>query len=257
MSDTELSVVCKSCGSEVSPYVTECPYCGARLRKRAPKLERHGDALEAKLRPGGTRLGARLRAALPDGPDGERPYATLAVILASAALLIVGAATGKSLSAIGGLVVPFDDEWWRFLTAPFAYTDVGYLFVAGLGLAIFASALERRLGSAATLVLLAACGSLGALAGAGVANALDAEVAIAGGNGMALGALAAWLAIRRSEARRAIDEDYDPIAVSVAAAVLLALPIVEGSADVFAGLAGGLIGGLAGLAAASLRSGRG
>ena len=24
----ELSVVCKSCGSEVSPYVTECPYCG-------------------------------------------------------------------------------------------------------------------------------------------------------------------------------------------------------------------------------------
>ena len=50
MSETELSVVCKSCGSEVSPYVTECPYCGARLRKRAPKLERRGDAIEAKKR---------------------------------------------------------------------------------------------------------------------------------------------------------------------------------------------------------------
>ncbi len=49
MSETELSVICKNCGSEVSPYVTECPYCGARLRKRAPKLERRGDALEAKL----------------------------------------------------------------------------------------------------------------------------------------------------------------------------------------------------------------
>ena len=48
MSETELSVICKNCGSEVSPYVTECPYCGARLRKRAPKLERRGDALEAK-----------------------------------------------------------------------------------------------------------------------------------------------------------------------------------------------------------------
>jgi hypothetical protein len=29
MSETELSVICKNCGSEVSPYVTECPYCGA------------------------------------------------------------------------------------------------------------------------------------------------------------------------------------------------------------------------------------
>ncbi len=50
MSETELSVICKNCGSEVSPYVTECPYCGARLRKRAPKLERRGDALEARPR---------------------------------------------------------------------------------------------------------------------------------------------------------------------------------------------------------------
>ena len=48
MAETELSVVCKSCGAEVSPYVTECPYCGTRLRKRAPKLERHGDELQAR-----------------------------------------------------------------------------------------------------------------------------------------------------------------------------------------------------------------
>jgi uncharacterized OB-fold protein len=30
----DLFVVCKNCGSEVSPYVTECPYCGQRVRKR-------------------------------------------------------------------------------------------------------------------------------------------------------------------------------------------------------------------------------
>ena len=48
MAGPELSVVCKSCGSEVSPYVTECPYCGTRLRKRAPKLERRGDELSAR-----------------------------------------------------------------------------------------------------------------------------------------------------------------------------------------------------------------
>ena len=35
-------MICKSCGSEVSPYITECPYCGNRLRKRAPKLDRDG-----------------------------------------------------------------------------------------------------------------------------------------------------------------------------------------------------------------------
>ena len=54
---------------------------------------------------------------------------------------------------------------------------------------------------------------------------------IAGGNGMALGAVAAWFAIRRAEAQHAIDHDYDPIGVAVAAAVLLALPIFESTAD--------------------------
>jgi len=254
VSETELSVVCKSCGSEVSPYVTECPYCGARLRKRAPKLERHGDALEARRRPSGLGLGRRLRAALPDD---SRPYATVAVILASAALLVVRTAIAEPLSSVGALIVPFEDAWWRLLTTPFAYSDVGYLFVVGLALAIFATGLERRLGSVPTLVLLLACGSLGALGGAGVANAIgDDVVTIAGGNGMAIGALAAWFAIRRAEARRAIDEEYDPIGVTIAAAVLLALPIVEGSADVFAGLAGGAVGALAGFAASSLRPGR-
>ena len=59
MSETELSVICKNCGSEVSPYVTECPYCGARLRKRAPKLERRGDGFEPK--PSKRRRRPRLR----------------------------------------------------------------------------------------------------------------------------------------------------------------------------------------------------
>ena len=42
MSRADLFVVCKNpeCGAEVSPYVTECPYCGTRLQKRAPKLDK-------------------------------------------------------------------------------------------------------------------------------------------------------------------------------------------------------------------------
>lgn len=255
MSETELSVICKNCGSEVSPYVTECPYCGARLRKRAPKLERRGDALEAKPRrgPASRLFRVRLRRRSESAGAVRRPYATLAAILGSAVLLLVQKASGESLMTLGALAVPFEDEWWRFLTAPFAYADVGYLFVVAVALAIFSIGLERRLGSFPTAVLLLACGALGMLAATGIANARDEIAVIAGGNGMALSALAAWFAIRRSEARGAIDQEYDTVGVAVAAAVLLALPIFESTADVFAGIAGGVVGGLAGIAASALR----
>jgi membrane associated rhomboid family serine protease len=252
MSETELSVICKNCGSEVSPYVTECPYCGARLRKRAPKLERRGDALEARPRRRGARLRGRLRRRAADTVS-ERPYATSAAIAGSATLLIVQKATGATLSQVGGLTVPFEDQWWRLFTAPFAYVDVGYLFVVAVALAIFAAGVERRLGSIAVGFLLIACGALGMLAATGVAEAESRIAVIAGGNGMALGAMAAWFAIRRAEARHSIDQEYDLVGVAVAAAVILLLPVFESSADVFAGLAGGAVGGLAGLAASALR----
>ncbi len=259
MSETELSVICKNCGSEVSPYVTECPYCGARLRKRAPKLERRGDGLEAK--PGRRPRGAIFRLKLRregrgERPPAARPYATLAAIVGSAVLLLLQKATGESPLTFGALLTPIEDDWWRFLAAPFVYADVGYLFVVALGLAIFGLGLERRLGSFATAVLLLACGALGMLAAAGIADAWGDVEVLSGGNGMALGALAAWFAIRRSESRGAVDQDYDAVGVAVAAAVLLALPIFESTADPFAGLAGGVVGALAGLTAARL-SGKG
>ncbi|HEU4906812.1 MAG TPA: rhomboid family intramembrane serine protease [Solirubrobacterales bacterium] len=253
MSETELSVICKNCGSEVSPYVTECPYCGARLRKRAPKLERRGDGLEPRPRRGPASRLFRIKLPSLGGDRPARPYATPAAIVGPALLLLVEKALGASLLDVGALLVPFADAWWRFLVAPFAYADVGYLFVVALGLAIFGPGVERRLGSVATAILLLACGALGMLAASGVANAMDDVVVIAGGNGIALGAVAAWFAIRRSEARHSIDRDYDPIAVAVAAVVLLALPIFESTADPVAGVAGAMVGGLAGLAAARLR----
>jgi membrane associated rhomboid family serine protease len=252
MSETELSVICKNCGSEVSPYVTECPYCGARLRKRAPKLERRDGALEAQ-RP------RRRRRMLPPRPAilaADRPYATLVTILGSAILLLVQQATGYELISFGGLVVPFAEDWWRYLSAPFAYGDVGYLFVVALALAIFSTGVERRLGTAPTALLIVACGSLGMLAAVGVANSQDDLAVIAGGNGIALGMLAAWFTLRRAEARGAIDQEYDWIGVAVCAAVLLLLPVFT-SADVVAGLAGGVVGGLAGLLAAVVRPSHG
>lgn len=251
MSETELSVICKNCGSEVSPYVTECPYCGARLRKRAPKLERRGDGLEAQQP---RRRRRRLRR--PGRPafavSTERPYATIGVILASAVLLLIQKASGDSLATFGGLVVPLETEWWRVLTAPFAYIDVGYLFVVAVGLAIFGTGIERRLGTLPTAVLLIACGALGMLAASVVADARGEFTVVAGGNGMALGAVAAWFAIRRAEVHGAIGEDYDAIGVAVAAAVLIALPLFAPTADFVAGLVGGAVGALAGVATSAL-----
>jgi membrane associated rhomboid family serine protease len=251
MSETELSVICKNCGSEVSPFVTECPYCGARLRKRAPKLERRGDGLEAQ-----EPRRKRRRRPRPGRPSfavsTDRPYATIAIVAASVILLLIQKASGDALSTFGGLVVPLEDEWWRVFTAPFAYIDVGYLFVVAVGLAIFGTGLERRLGTMPTAVLLVACGALGMLAASVVANAQDDFTVVAGGNGMALGAVAAWFAIRRAEVQGAIGEDYDAIGVAVAAVVLIALPLFAPTANFFACLVGGAVGALAGLAATTL-----
>lgn len=252
MSETELSVICKNCGSEVSPYVTECPYCGARLRKRAPKLERRDGGLEAQRpRRRRRRIFPRRR---PEALSADRPYATLTVILGSAILLLVQEASGDAISTFGGIVVPVYEDWWRYLTAPFNYGDVGYLFVVAVALAIFATGIERRLGTAPTAILLVACGSLGMIAGTAVASGQGDIDVLVGGNGMALGAVAAWFAIRRAEANGAIDQEYDTIGVAVTAAVLIALPLFVPSADLVAGLVGGLVGGLAGLATSALHS---
>src|SRR5712672_116223 len=96
-SGADLFVVCKQCGSEVSPYIAECPYCGHRLRRRAPKLPRARTATRSPRGPkrlgrlfGRTRLGRR-RALRGDGFGGggyrwgARPYATIALVSASCA----------------------------------------------------------------------------------------------------------------------------------------------------------------------------
>jgi membrane associated rhomboid family serine protease len=255
----ELSVVCKSCGSEVSPYVTECPYCGTRLRKRAPKLERRGDELTARET---RRARRRRRAAERRAAAGERlaaaagrPYVTLAAILGPAVLLLVQRSADLSLFQVGALSgTPLTDEWWHYLAAPFVYNDIGYLFVIGLAMALFVPALERRLGSVATLLMLVACGALGALAAPQIDDLFgDGFTLISGGNGIALGAVGAWAVMRRDEALGEPAEEFDWIPVTVAACVLLLLPLVNDWANPWAGIVGGLVGMGAGFTASRAR----
>ena len=196
-SSPELSVVCKSCGNEVSPYVTECPYCGTRLRKRAPKLERVGD--EVRPREGRRERRARKAAERRQRAEArsarfelaaERPLATIAAILIPAVVLIVERASNLSVFDLGAIVGPVGDEWWRYLAAPFVYDDVGYLFACGLALAIFLPGIERRVGPVPAMLLVIGCGALGMLAADGLDSAFGDGIAVAaGGNGIALGVL--------------------------------------------------------------------
>jgi membrane associated rhomboid family serine protease len=254
VSSPELSVVCRSCGEEVSPYVTECPYCGTRLRKRAPKLELRGEELTPKQS-----RRARRRQARAQRTDRitERPYAVLAAILIPAAIVLIRVASAPlDTFGLGGILGPVGDEWWRYLTAPFIYPDVGYLFVASVGIAMFGVPVEQRLGTIPTAILIVACGALGMV----VADAMETAFApandilfAAGGNGIALGLLAAWAVIRGAEARSNPHEDVEVIGAAVAAAVLILLPLVDDFANVFAGLGGALVGAACGLVAVYAR----
>lgn len=261
MSETELSVVCKSCGAEVSPYVTECPYCGARLRKRAPELERRDGGLEPKLTRRERRRQRKLKAREQRRDRGriagvatgsELSWATSFLVTVPVVALLVRIAAGWSPVTLGALTVPADGGWWRLLSTPFVYDSIGYLFVVALALVVFVPGIERRLGTVATVLLLIACGVLGALAAFGVESARGGAAVITGGNGIALGAIAAWYFTARSEARAA-GEPVDVAGVGISAAVILLLPLVVDGADVWAGLAGGLVGGLAALVAARAR----
>jgi membrane associated rhomboid family serine protease len=254
VSSPELSVVCRSCGEEVSPYVTECPYCGTRLRKRAPKLELRGD----ELTPRQSRR-ARRRSARAQRTDrlAERPYATIAAILIPAILVLLRVASPTlDTFGLGGIVGPVGNDWWRYLVAPFIYPDIGYLFVASVGIAIFGVAVEQRLGTIPTAILIVACGALGMLAADGMETAFAPDNDIlfaAGGNGIALGLLACWAVIRAAEVRSRPGEDVEVIGAAVAAAVLILLPLVDDFANVFAGLGGALVGAACGFVAAFAR----
>jgi membrane associated rhomboid family serine protease len=181
----------------------------------------------------------------------------IAAILIPAVLLLLRVAS-PALDAydLGAIVGPVRDDWWRYLAAPFVYPDIGYLFVASAGIAIFGTAVERRLGLAPTVVLILACGGLGMLAADGIETAFASSndvLLAAGGNGVALGLLCAWGVIRAAEVRAHPDEDVELIGAAVAAAVLILLPLVDDYANVFAGLAGALVGAGCGLVASLSR----
>jgi membrane associated rhomboid family serine protease len=247
-SGPDLFVVCKKCGSEVSPYVTECPYCGTRLRKRAPKLDRGGIPKERKTKRRRRPTLSRLRPGeIPGIRADRRPYATIALVLASIVVTL-----GWKAGVWGVLpLLLYDsvtDEYYRTLTTLFVYDQTGYEVVALAATFLFGWLLERRHGPWAPLLVFLAGGAGGmflAIAGE--------DVTVANGaNGAALALLAAWAMRDVLGRRRGIEDDSDLLGALAIAAVLILLPLATEEASALAGLGGGVIGVIFGLVLARL-----
>ena len=247
MTEPDLFVVCKNCSSEVSPYVTECPYCGQRVRKRAPKIEKEGATEPRGRRSRAPSLPKLRRDEIPGIAVETRPWATIALI-AVAGLVTLALRTGEVSPLDLGVFNSSYEEWWRLLVTPFVHQNLGYLFVAMVAVGVFGTHLERRFGSPAPVLIFMGAG----LAGAAASVALDVYPAL-GANGAALGLLCAWLAEDRRAARRGDDRENDLIGVYVIAAALVLLSVADDTASIVAAAAGAAAGSFAGLVLAALR----
>jgi hypothetical protein len=254
-SGADLFVVCKQCGSEVSPYITECPYCGSRLRRRAPKLPREHEPQASAQRPRiplprlerlrrGELAGVRA-----DGP----PYATI-VLVAAACISWVLTNGGYVLLEKVLVVGPLQGDWWKLFTYPFGYLGgffAGvYAFAALLALGIFGWLLERRHGAPAVLAIFFGAAVSGAL----VALAVYRLPVLSGANAAALGLLAAWAVPDLLAARARRYYDGDLLGTATIAAVLLLMPYARPEAGWLAGVVGGLVGLLLGYGFSRVRS---
>ena len=249
-SSPELFVVCKNCRSQVSPYITECPYCGQRLRKRAPKIERGGEAARPKKRraaPKRPSLGPLRTGEIPGirGDEFAKPRVTIALVAIAALWWL---ATIPLRDEGVRLVVDPLGEWWQVLTAPFINANGWYQFAAlgrdrhlrldaraparpGAGPARVAAARPRaawRSSSSPTSALQPISGAPYAV----------------GASGGALGLLCAWavpvlLARRR---RGDMDDDADMIGAGVIFVLLALMPAARDEISVIATVAGIVIG---------------
>ena len=167
------SSFCKNCGSEVSPYITECPYCGHRLRRRAPKLPRENAPASTRRglfrRRSSRSLGAGPSPARPRraarrplaGAIAERPYATLILLAAGCVVwVLLRGVRGRADELV--IVGPLRGDWWKLFSSQFAYLNGLYAFFTLLVVAIFGWLLERRLGAIVVLALFLGAGRRGA-----------------------------------------------------------------------------------------------
>jgi membrane associated rhomboid family serine protease len=240
----DLFVICKSCGAEVSPYITECPYCGNRLRKRAPKLDREGQVAERRRRrmkrPPSPSLGRLRRGEMPGIRPDARPYASLALVLTG----IVGCLLWRTTVFAHDHLVVWGEKpgshWWRLITSTFVYDNLGYAFVALGAIMLFGWLLERRHGP----VSVAALFILGGIGGTAATAAVYASPFVVGAGGAALAMVIAWAIPDLLSLRRGEEIEGDLLGAGVIALVVALIPVAVTDAS-WVSDAVGALGGVA------------
>jgi len=243
MASPDLFVVCKKCGSEVSPYITECPYCGTRLRKRAPKIDRRaGEAAprtaRRSLRPALSPLRTGEIPGIKGDPSG-RPTMTIVLLALSLVAFLVLAFIPDGDVALNALA---SSDPWRYATVSFFYPNGWYQLAVLLAVGIYGWRLELRHGPLLVLALFLACGA----GGDAIANAVDRDAFIYGAPGAGLGMLAAWALPDVLRSRRGIEHDGDLLGTLVIAVVLALMPLMVDGDSAVATFSGLVLGALAG-----------
>jgi membrane associated rhomboid family serine protease len=243
----DLFVICKNCGSEVSPYITECPYCGNRLRKRAPKLDRDqrpADKRSRRSKRPPAPLLSRLRPGeIPGIRADRRPYATLALVLAG----LVGCLLWRT--DLGGqgsnLIIAGTPtgQWWRLVTAAFAYDNTGYAFIVLGTIGLFGWLLERRHGPLVPLALF----GIGGIGGLAATVAVQSSAIVLGAGGAALAMVCAWAVPDLIELPRSGEVDGDLIGAAVIAVAVALMPLADAQASWISDVVGAGAGFLLGL----------
>jgi membrane associated rhomboid family serine protease len=222
----DLFVICKSCGSEVSPYITECPYCGNRLRKRAPKLDRDQRVAERKARRQPPPLLTRLKRDEIPGIRGDtRPYATMVLVVAG----LVGCVLWRTSLGQEDLIVIGQpgSQWWRLFTAAFTYDNVGYAMITLGTVGLFGWLLERRHGPFPVVALFI----IGGVGGLAATTAIDPNVILLGAQGGALALVCAWAMPDLLTLRSGGDIEGDLIGAAVIAVAVALMPLADVAAS--------------------------
>src|SRR5262249_59600955 len=123
----------------VSTYITECPYCGNRLRKRAPRLDRDGRVAEKrrKRRTPAPSLPRLRRGEIPGIRAESRPYATLALVILGLLGCLLWRTSLLTLDDVAVIGKP-GGGWWKGVTPPVGYTDTGSAFACLGAVALYA-----------------------------------------------------------------------------------------------------------------------
>jgi membrane associated rhomboid family serine protease/predicted RNA-binding Zn-ribbon protein involved in translation (DUF1610 family) len=287
----ELFTVCGSCGQQVSTFVTECPYCGNRLRKRAPKLDRKDGDLEAlfaqlessdddnvvplrsptppptKRKPSRFRRAGKsdeiprpAKAKAKTSRHGRRPAPVRTGDprpWATIAIVLISLIGLPVTVAIGQeqvwLAGGLDgNPLWVFLTSSFTYVGTWHALGVLTCLGVFGWLWERRMGRLGSLVVLGTFLVAG-VGGLALASAVDAANAQTGAVGAASALATAWIVAELRARRRNEAIDGDLLGAAVLLAVALLVSAVTAAGAPIAGAWGVLAGSLLGLGLSAAR----